>query len=374
MYLLLAAIVLLLLFAASFGGRGTWVALGSTTLTVLLIAACAFIASASSAGPFFKSLAEGLPASLNGGVGDLAYAAERTAAAFGAARKPAAKHVATAEAKPDASPESPAAATSPGAGAQSARVRPGWLDFDWLDVDWLNPWNWFGDAAPAAPEVDLELSQGGEKPAAAPAPAEPERPAPRVRAMMPGHDTRHATGRDTGPDAGIGSEPGDGTQTRANAAPSYRIVTPPAPAAATPEDGLPEDAPPDDTAGAPVKWLPGAPHPQGEERIVLTGTNVSNAPLENIQATLKPDSPDGTAAGNRELRLRIEGQDGAETAAGTVPPGTRFHLQAAGLSEADAGHLKGAIVSFAYSLGGRRRTSILYLDRAALSGKTAGVR
>ena len=75
MYLLLAAIVLLLLFAASFGGRGTWVALTSTTLTVLLVAACAFIASASSAGPFFKSLAEGLPASLNGGVEDLAYAA-----------------------------------------------------------------------------------------------------------------------------------------------------------------------------------------------------------------------------------------------------------------------------------------------------------
>ena len=364
MYLLLAAIVLLLLFAASFGGRGTWVALTSTTLTVLLVAACAFIASASSAGPFFKSLAEGLPASLNGGVEDLAYAAERTAASFGDARKHVAKDVAKDVAMVEAAPEPSPAAASPTQDTKSAWVSADWLDFSWLDLswpnfgwlktDWFNPWNWFGDAAPVAPEVNLKLGQGGDKPAAAPAPAKPEPPMPTVRAMMPGHD------------AGHGSEHGDDAQKQANAAPSYRIVTPPEPAAP------PEEAP-DDTAGAPVKWLRGAPHPQGVERIVLTGTNVSNAPLEDIQATLKPDSADGIAAENLALRLRIEGQDGPEGAAKAVPPGTRFHLQAAGLSEADTEHLKGAIVSFAYSLGGRRRTSILYLDRAALGGKTAGV-
>lgn len=355
MYLLLAAIVLLLLFAASFGGRRTWVALGSTTLTVLLVAAGAFIASASSAGPFFKSLAEGLPASLNGGVEDLAYAAERTAAAFGEARKSAATHISKHLAMEETAPESPPAAASPGHDAQSA-----WLSADWLDFSWLNPWNWFGDAAPAAPEIHIELGQGGETPAAAPAPAEPEPPMPRVRAMMPGHDAGHA--------AETTAEPGDETRKQANAAPSYRIVTLPDPAA-TPSP----EAPPDDTAGVPVKWLPDAPHPAGMDSIVLTGANMSNAPLEDIQATLKPDSADGNAAGNLALRLRIEGGDEPEGAAETVPPGTRFHLQAAGLSEADTERLKGAIVSFAYSLGGRRRTSILYLDRAALGGTTAGV-
>lgn len=349
MYLLLAAIVLVLLFAASFGGRDTWVALGSTTLSVLLVAGLVFIASANTAGPFLKTLAAQMPPSINGGVEDLAYAAERTAASLSAPHE----RVAEREAPPPAAAIPPQDGKTEPARSSADWLDVSWLDFDWLDFSglslaWLNPWNWFGDAPPAAPEVDLELGQDTKVPGAEPAsPSEPEAPMPTVRALMPGHD--------------------DEARKQANAAPSYRIVTPPEPTAVPPADGLAEDA-----GGAPVKWLPDAPHPQGMERIVLTGTNVSNAPLEDIQATLKPDAANGNTPQALALNLRIEGQGDADGSPASIPPGTRFHLQAADLSEADAAQLGGAIVSFAYSQGGRRRTSILYLDQAALSGRTAG--
>lgn len=355
MYLLLAVIILLLLFAASYGGRGTWVPLGSTTLSVLLIAACAFVANAPSAGPFFTNLAAQLPGSLSGGLEDLAYTAERTAAAVEARQR-----IATAEPAPE---PPPAAAT----GAEEGRPGGDWLDFSWFKADWLNPLAWFGEDAGPAPEVDLELSQSGKTPAAEQAPPAPEAPAaeapmPTVRSMMPGHDAGPAPEKDQ--DARQRAEPG----------PSYRIVTPPEPAAAPPTE-TPPDTPPENfenAAGAPVKWLPDAPHPDGVDMVLLSGTNVSDAPLEDIEATLKPDLGGGTAAiESLALRLRIEGQD-AQGPAASVPPGTRFHLQAAGLSEADAERLKGAIVSFAYSQGGRRRTSIMYLDQAALGGQAVG--
>jgi len=357
-YILLAAIVLLLLFAASYGGRRTWVALASTTLSVLLVAGCAFIANARSAGPYFNAVAAQTPALFSSGIQDLALAAERISASQKQAhrRAPAETLAQAAAAPPPPAPPPRAAAADDGVGAN-------WFDLSGLDPsdwllsvgDWLNPMNWFEAQKPGQPEVDLMVQQGAETTAAAPAPPEtqaPQAPMPTVRALM--QDQSEAQGqRDT-------------AQQQAAAAPSYRIVTAP------PQAAAPVTAPLPQAPGAPVKWLVDASAPTDMDKILLTGTNISSTPLENIQAVLKPD-PDTTSIGieNVALRLRVDGQDGMATPETSIPPGARFHLEAADLSKSDARQLGGAILSFAYSQGGRRRASIMYLQRTALSGPPA---
>lgn len=348
MYLLLAVIVLLLLFAASYGGPGTWVALASSTLSVLLVAGIAFIANAGSAGPYFNALAAETPTLFKSGVQDLAFAAERTAASFAEAQQRTIAEAVAAEAVPP-----PAAAPAPDKSDDGGS----WLDLSWLTptewlstaADWLDPAGWFGTQAPSAPEVDLRVGNGATgNPPAAPEPqgqapqAASQAPMPTVRAMM---------------------HPRDEAAQKSAAAPSYRIVTAPS------VEAGPVTAPLPDNPNTPVKWLAGAAGPAGLDRILLSGMNVSSQPLEDIQATLKPDSG-ATPVGLDDVRLslRVEGADGTAVPGGSVPPGARFHLQAAGLSDKAANELGGAIVSFAYSQGGRRRTSIMYLKQTALGG------
>lgn len=357
MYLLLAVIVLLLLFAASYGGPGTWIVLASSTLSVLLVAGCAFIANAGSAGPYFKALAAHTPTLLRAGVQDLAFAAERTAAArtegIGADPK-AAESMATETLAVEIEPVAPVASTPEASDENTAD----WLELSWLTpsewisgaVDWLDPTRWFAGEEPSATEVDVRVGNDATTDAAAqPEPraqvpqAAPAAPMPTVRAMM---------------------HPRDGaTQDSADAPPAYRIVTPP-----TDDDEAVTGSLPDNP-NTPVTWLEGAAVPAGLDRILLSGTNVSNAPLEDIEATLKPDTGmRSVGTGNLRLSIRIEGPDGTAAPGAFIPPGARFHLQAADLSEDAAQGLGGAIVSFAYSQSGRRRTSIMYLNETVLGG------
>lgn len=355
MYILLAAIVLLLLFAASYGGRRTWVALASTTLSVLLVAGCAFIANARSAGPYFNAVAAQMPVLFSSGIQDLAFAAERISATHGQARRRAGAETQAADlAAPLLS------APPPQAAAADDQVGADWLDLTWLDPsdwllsvgEWLNPINWFEAQEHGQPEVDLSVQQGAETTAAVPATPDTQAsqaPMPTVRALM--KDQAEAQGQH------------ETAQQQAAAAPSYRIITAP------PQAAAPVTAPLPQAPGAPVKWLAEASAPADMDKILLTGTNISSTPLEDIQAVLKPDS-DTSSLGieNVALSLRVDGQEGTATPGESIPPGARFHLEAADLSKSDARQLGGAILSFAYSQGGRRRTSIMYLQRTALSG------
>ena len=355
MYLLLAAIVLLLLFAASYGGRSTWVALASSSLSVLIVAGCAFIANAGSAGPYFNALAAQTPTLLQAGVQDLAFAAERTAASLAQTRE----NTATVTITP------PPVAAAPD---ESSEDGADWLDLSWPDplgwltaaAQWLDPSHWSDAQETGKPSMDskagsdagtqnagTQLAETQDAVASEPDARTPQSPMPTVRAMM---------------------QPRDGAATtRASTAPSYRIVTAP-PVQNGPVSALLPNSP-----GAPVKWLSAASLPAGLEGALLTGTNTSSAPLEDIQARLKPDSA-ATTLGieNIALGLRVEGPDGTAQPGTSIPPGARFHLQAMDLSEEDAKRLGGAIMSFSYSQDGRRRTSIMYLKQAALNGAPAG--
>lgn len=364
MYLLLAVIVLLLLFAASYGGPGTWVALASSALSVLLIAAIAFVANAGSAGPYFNALAAHTPALLRGGVQDLAYAAEQTAALLlegtqRAAAEPTQPEAAAAETTPtEIMPtETAPSPSAPPVPVGSAGDESDWFDLSWLAptdwlataAAWLNSASWFGGQEPSAPEIDVQVgSEAASDAATGPKPqaSAPPAPMPTVRAMMQPRD--------------------EAAQGRTAAPPSYRIVTPPS------EDAGPVTASLPDNPATPVKWLADVPAPAGIDRILLSGTNVSRTTLEDIQATLRPDSGvTATGFGNVTLSLRVEGPDGTVAPRISVPPGARFHLQAADLSEDAVQALGGAIVSFAYSQNGRRRTSIMYLEQDALGGGAA---
>lgn len=350
MYLLLAVIVLLLLFAASYGGPGTWVSLASSTLSVLLVAGVAFIANAGTAGPFFNALAAQSPVFFKAGMRDLAFAATSTAASF-------------AEGRPRAAAESTAAPSAPPTPLAADARNPddgNWLDLSWFAptdwvfaaVDWLDPAGWFEAQDQRAPEVHIRVGEdaAGTAPATPQTQAPqtvPQAPMPTVRSMMQPRD--------------------EAAQTPAADAPSYRIVTAPSDDTAPVTGSLP------DNPSTPVKWLAGARAPAGMEGVLLTGRNVSTQPLDDIQATLKPDSA-ATPAGLNDVRLslRVEGPEGMAVSGTSVPPGARFHLQAAGLSNDAARELGAAIVSFAYSQAGRRRTSIMYLKQTALGGDLGG--
>ncbi len=312
MYLFLAAIVFLLLFAASFGGRGTWVALASSTLSALLVMGCAFIANAGSAGAYFVALAGQTPSFLRPGVEDLAFTAERTAKSFAEIGE----RGALGDVVP--APLTPSPDDSDGA------------DTDWPNLSWLNPLQWFGSNEDSKPEVDVRPES--DSPAVDSAAKEPQ---PLEQA----------------------------TPTPTPVAPSYRIV------AAPPQQAGPVTAPLPKPPATPVKWLTGAAAPSGMDQILLAGKNVSSTALEDIQATLRPDSEAASiGTGNFTLSLSVERPDGAATPSTSVPPGALFYLQAKELPDGTPKEFGGAIVSFAYSQDGRRRTSIMYLAENALNG------
>jgi len=282
--LLVAAIVLLLLFAASYSGRGAGIALASTAVSAALLAGWFLLATAQDAAPFLSTLAERLPNVWSQRTEDLAKAIERASSSLTSSRKQTAQR-----------------AGEPVSAASLSQ---------WFDGQGSNS-RIFDSQMPDLQSTELERESG----------------------------------------------PGPQPQTE----------TSPAPAKHDPPSASPH---------GPVKWILDEP-PQGAgTMVVLTGANVSDEPLEDIRATLKPDP--GTDASTHiavpnavKLRLHIEGQVIDDKGATSIPPGARFHLEAATLNANEAKRLGGAIVSFAYVQAGRRRTSIMYLTQTALAGRTA---
>jgi hypothetical protein len=123
----------------------------------------------------------------------------------------------------------------------------------------------------------------------------------------------------------------------------------------------PAPAPGGDTSEAPITWLLDEPGPAGSETFLLRGANVSDQPLEDVQAVLKPD----TGAKDFDLVLQLEGGPGEVGA--VIPPGARFNLAAETLTNDAAKRLGGAILSFGYVQAGRRKTSIMYLTPPMLA-------
>jgi hypothetical protein len=163
--LLVASIVLLLLFVATYSQRRTWITLGSTALTIVLVAGGAFFYTAQGPGPLhdgLSQLAKTLPAGWDRPALKLTAAVEQAAASLARARNNAAAH--------EPQPILTASASE-------------WLDWDswsvgpWLSKPWplkpwsLKPWSWgswswdswFGTEPGAA----LEPEEAEEEPAPA---------------------------------------------------------------------------------------------------------------------------------------------------------------------------------------------------------------
>jgi hypothetical protein len=93
----------------------------------------------------------------------------------------------------------------------------------------------------------------------------------------------------------------------------------------------------------------------------ISGTNVSDQALEQVQAVLKPDS----TVREVPLALSIEG-DGVGDGS-SIPADARFSLFSAAPQEGASGQTGGAILTFRYVQAGQRKTSILYLTPAMVA-------
>lgn len=128
-----------------------------------------------------------------------------------------------------------------------------------------------------------------------------------------------------------------------------------------PEAGPEPEPASEASADVPIKWL--LDEPATNETFALSGTNVSDQSLRDVQAVLKPDSGKGELA----LALDLEGRNGGAV----IPPGARFSLAAATLTKADAKELGGAVLSVSYVQDGKRRASIMYLSPPTIAALTA---
>jgi hypothetical protein len=264
--LLVAGIVLVLLFVATYSQRRTWITLGSTALSIVLVAGCVFFSTAQGPSQIHKGLAQlakKLPAGWDRPALELATALEQASASL-ASRK-------------DAGPREPRPVLTATA------------------ADWFSWGAWF------------KTEQATEE-TAAPNPEEEAEPV-----------------ADHGP------------------APD------------------PKAEPVADTGSTPIQWLLDAP--AASDTFMLTGANVSDQPLEDIRAVLKPDAGGGVLP----LTLTVAGEDSA-----AVPAGARFGLVAETLTPDEVKQLGGAILSVAYAQGGRRKTSIMYLTPPMLAERVAG--
>jgi hypothetical protein len=257
--LLVAGIVFVLLFVATYSQRRTWITVGSAALSIALVAAFVFFSTARGASEVHDGLAQ-LAKALPAGW-------DRPALEFTTAMAQAATSLAHAR-------QSTIQDEQPTISASAA--------------DWFSWGAWFKSTPDAAETA--------------------------------------------GPDA----EPATGTE------------------AAT-----------DDGAGintaAPIKWFLDEPSSAATDAFAVRGANASDQPLKLVRAVLKPDS----GAAKLKLQLEVEGHD--ETKGAVIPPRARFRLKAAGLTGAQAQDLGGAILSVAYELAGRRKTSIMYLTPATLT-------
>lgn len=333
-------------------------ALASTSLSILLLAASILIFNARIAGPYFAVLAENLPPPSNEAARDLSVTARHIADVLALARKNADTRQA---ARDDAEARADQASSEPVHSEHSAATSPNvdWLSGDWLsgdwfstdrgwlagrsfDIAWLDPRGWFGGkdgSEPSAPSTPQRSEQqGGDRPDAQSA-YDNNQEASEVIVLLP-RDSENT--------------------------PRHKIVIAPQPnASRSVTTSMPSQG------DAAVRWFPDAPPPDGVSSIILSGANVSSMPLEDIQATLKPDSHD-TALGFKGLALSLQlpeeagGAPNQNVDGRAVPPGARFYLKAESLSGNEVEQLGGAIVSFAYSQAGRRRTSILYLKQPGI--------
>jgi len=92
----------------------------------------------------------------------------------------------------------------------------------------------------------------------------------------------------------------------------------------------------------------------------ISGTNVSDEALEQVQAVLKPD------ASQRELELALDIEGHVLEDGTVIPAGARFSLVSESPDE-DGSRLGGAILTFRYVQVGQRKTSILYLTPAMVA-------
>jgi hypothetical protein len=87
---------------------------------------------------------------------------------------------------------------------------------------------------------------------------------------------------------------------------------------------------------------------------LISGTNVSDQPLEKVHAVLRPDASQREV----ELALSVEGRELEDKT--VIPAEARFSLVAVNPSQDDS-QIGGAILTFRYVQAGQRKTSILYL-------------
>ncbi len=93
----------------------------------------------------------------------------------------------------------------------------------------------------------------------------------------------------------------------------------------------------------------------------ISGTNISDQALEQVQAVLKPDSTEREMA----LALSVEG-DGAGDGS-VIPANAGFSLFSAAPDDGASGQTAGAILTFRYMQAGQRKSSILYLTPAMVA-------
>jgi len=166
------------------------------------------------------------------------------------------------------------------------------------------------------------------------------------------------------------SSPCEGPECRAttDAAPPPAAEPAPMQAAAAPGWFGPSQDPapaPQSNSQSPVAWT--FAESDGQSPVTspwgfsIRGTNVSHEALEQVQASLKPDSTERKVS----LALSVEG-DGAEDDS-VIPADARFSLFSATPEDGSAEQSGGAILTFRYVQAGQRKASILYLTPAMLS-------
>jgi hypothetical protein len=158
---------------------------------------------------------------------------------------------------------------------------------------------------------------------------------------------------------------------RAEIAPAEPLAQPePVQAAATAPAWFDIKPDPKQPAQSPVAWQLDDRGVQGPVTspwgFSIQGTNVSDQPLEQVQAVLKPD------ATKREMPLALsvdgdEVQDG-----GVIPAAAGFSLFSAAPDDGAARQGGGAILTFRYVQGGQRKSSILYLTPAMIARLASG--
>lgn len=93
----------------------------------------------------------------------------------------------------------------------------------------------------------------------------------------------------------------------------------------------------------------------------ISGTNVSDEALEQVQAVLKPDST------QREVPLALSVEGDSVRNGSAIPADAHFSLFSATPDEGASRQTGGAILTFRYVQAGQRKTSILYLTPAMVA-------